>query len=155
MEDILLNNIAWTLHRFPMVFLPGRGEYGIQPVFVQDLAELAVQMGEQQKNVEIDAVGPEVYSYAMLVKTIRGKNDARCAVLPMPDSITYLAGKALGMMLGDIVLTRDEIKGLSRGLLVSRSGAPPNCPTKLSEWLDRQGDELGRSCANEVKRHYQ
>ena len=154
-EDILLNNIAWMLRKFPAVFLPGRGEYGIQPVFVEDLAELAVQMGERQENVEIDAVGPEVYSYAMLVKTIRGKIGARCAVLPMPDSITYLAGKALGLMLGDIVLTRDEIKGLSRGLLVSRSGELSPCPTRLSEWLDRHWDELGRSYANEVKRHYQ
>ena len=154
-EDILLNNIAWTLRKFPAVFLPGRGDYGIQPVFVQDLAELAVQMGERQENVEIDAVGPEVYSYAMLVKTVRGKIGARCAVLPMPEGITYLAGKALGLMLGDIVLTPDEIKGLSRGLLVSRSGELAPCPTKLSEWLDRHWDELGRSYANEVKRHYQ
>ena len=153
-EDILLNNIAWTLRKFPAVFLPGRGEYGIQPVFVQDLAELAIQMGEQQENVEVDAVGPEVYSYAMLVKTVRGKIGARCAVLPMPGGLTYLAGKALGLMLGDIVLTRDEIKGLSRGLLVSRSSEPANCLTKLSEWLDEHGDELGRSYANEVKRHY-
>ena len=153
-EDILLNNIAWTLRKFPAVFLPGRGEYGIQPVFVQDLAELAVQMGEGQKNVEIDAVGPEVYSYAMLVKTIRSKIGARCAVLPMPDSITYLAGKALGLMLGDIVLTRDEIKGLSRGLLVSRSGDLAPCPTKLSEWLDKNAYGLGHRCASELQRHY-
>ena len=154
-EDILLNNIAWTLRKFPAVSLPGRGEYGIQPVFVQDLAELAVQMGERQENVEIDAVGPEIYSYAMLIKTIRSKIRARCAVLPMPDSITYLAGRALGLMLGDIVLTRDEIKGLSRGLLVSRSGELAPCPTRLPEWLEENADELGRSYANEVKRHYQ
>ena len=130
--DILLNNIAWTLRKFPAVFLPGRGDYGIQPVFVEDLAELAVRAGEQQQNMEMDAVGPEVYSYAMLVKTIRGKIGARCAILPMPSEITYLAGRALSMMLGDTVLTRDEIKGLSRGLLVSKSGelppAPPGSP---------------------------
>ena len=154
-EDILLNNIAWTLRKFPAVFLPGRGEYGVQPVFVQDLAELAVQAMDQEGNLEIDAVGPEVYSYAMLVRTIRGNIGARCAVLPMPGGLTYLAGKALGMMLGDIVLTRDEIKGLSRGLLVSRSNEPAPCRTKLSEWLDQHGNQLGRSYANEVKRHYQ
>ena len=154
-EDILLNNIAWTLRKFPAVFLPGRGEYGIQPVFVEDLAGLAVQAMDQEGNLEIDAVGPEVYSYAMLVRTIRGNIGARCAVLPMPGGLTYLAGKALGMMLGDIVLTRDEIKGLSRGLLVSRSNEPAPCGTKLSEWLDEHGDKLGRSYANEVKRHYQ
>ena len=154
-EDVLLNNIAWTLRKFPAVFLPGRGDYRIQPIFVEDMAALAVTAAEKDVNTEIDAVGPEIYSYAMLVRTVRGKIGAKCAVLPMPDSITYLAGKALGLMLGDIVLTRDEIKGLSRGLLVSKSIEPANCPTKLSEWLDEHGNQLGRSYANEVKRHYQ
>ena len=60
----------------------------------------------------------------MLIKTIRSKIGARCAVMPMPSSITYLAGKALGKMLDEMVPTRDEIRGLSRGLLVSRSVSP-------------------------------
>ena len=154
-EDILLNNIAWTLRKFPAVFLPGRGQYGIQPVFVEDLADLAIQCAQGDENLELDAVGPEVYSYAMLVRTVRGSIGARCAVLPMPGGMTYMAGKALGMMLGDIVLTKDEIAGLSRGLLVSRSGEPAPCPTRLSEWLREHGNQLGRSYANEVKRHYQ
>ena len=51
-------------------------------------------------------------------------------------------------------MTRDEIKGLSRGLLVSNSGEPAPCPTRFSEWLDQHAEELGRSYANEVKRHY-
>ena len=154
-EDILLNNIAWTLRRFPVVLLPGRGEYGIQPVFVEDLAALAVKVMNQEENLEIDAVGPEIYSYAMLVKTVRSNIGAQAAVLPAPQGITYLAGRALGMILGDIVLTRDELKGLSRGLLVSRSNEPAPCPTRLSEWLRDHGNHLGRHYANEVKRHYQ
>ena len=36
-EDIPLNIIAWTLRQFPVVLLPGRGKYEIQPVFVEDL----------------------------------------------------------------------------------------------------------------------
>ena len=28
-EDILLNNIAWTIRKFPVVLLPGTGNYGI------------------------------------------------------------------------------------------------------------------------------
>ena len=38
-EDIPLNNIAWTTRKFPAVSLPGRGDHGIQPVFVEDLPE--------------------------------------------------------------------------------------------------------------------
>ncbi len=147
-EDMPLNIIAWTLRQFPVVLIPGRGKYEIQPVFVEDLAALAVEVMDQEENLEIDAVGPEVFTYAMLIKTIRSKIGARCAVMPMPSSITYLAGKALGKMLDEMVPTRDEIRGLSRGLLVSRSGEPAPCPTRLSEWLDEHSDQLGRSYAN-------
>ena len=153
-EDILLNNIAWTLRKFPAVFLPGRGEYGIQPVFVEDLAELAVGCAQQEENVEIDAVGPEVFTYAAMVRLVREKTGARCAVLPMFKPVTYAAGRILGLLLGDIVLTMDEVRGLSRGLLVSRSDELPPCPTRLSEWLDRNAGELGQRYASEVRRHY-
>ena len=111
-------------------------------------------MGERQENVEIDAVDPEVCSYAMLVKTIRNKIRARCTVLPMPDSITYLAKKALCKVLGDMVLTREETMGLSRELLVSRSGEPTPCPTKLPEWLDENAYGLGHRYASELQPHY-
>ena len=153
-EDILLNNIAWTLRKFPAVFLPGRGDYGIQPVFVEDLAELAVSLAQQDNNVEVDAVGPEVFTYADMVRLVREKTGSSCAVLPMWKPVTYVAGRVLGLLLGDIVLTMDEVRGLSQGLLVSRSDQPPPCPTRLSEWLDQNADRLGRSYANEVKRHY-
>ena len=87
-EDIPLNIIAWTLHQFPVVLIPGRGKYEIQPVFVEDLAALAIEVMDQEDNLEIDAVGPEVYSYTMLIKTIRSKIGAGCAVMPMPSNIT-------------------------------------------------------------------
>ena len=153
-EDILMNNIAWTLRKFPLVLLPGRGEYGIQPVFVEDLAQLAVDAAEANDNIEIDAVGPEVFTYAEMVRLVRDKIGARCWVAPSPKLLTYLAGRALGYFLKDVVLTSDEIKGLSRGLLVSRSDQPAPAPTRLTEWLDENAGSLGNSYANEVSRHY-
>lgn len=153
-EDVLLNNIAWTLRRFPVTLLPGKGEYGIQPVFVEDLAKLAVEALETNDNLTIDAVGPEVFTYAELVRLVRDKTGSRCLALPSPKPLTYLAGRILGMFLNDIVLTRDEIKGLSRGLLVSKSREPAPAPTKLSEWLDDNADNIGLRYANEIARHY-
>jgi len=41
--DILINNIAFMLRRSPLFAIPGRGEYHVQPMFVDDLAELAVE----------------------------------------------------------------------------------------------------------------
>ena len=153
-EDVLLNNIAWTLRRFPVVFLPGNGKYGIQPVFVEDLAALAVESAQTDENLEIDAVGPEVFTYADLVKLVRKRTRAKCLVLPAPKWATLAAGRLLGSMLGDIVITKDEIKGLCRGLLVSRAETPAPTTTKLTEWLDENGQKLGRKYASEVGRHY-
>ena len=41
-EDILINNIAWALRRFPFFAVFGDGAYRLQPIHVDDLADLAV-----------------------------------------------------------------------------------------------------------------
>lgn len=46
-EGILINNIAWLLRRFPVFAVPGDGSYRLQPVFVEDLADLLVSAGER------------------------------------------------------------------------------------------------------------
>ena len=153
-EDILLNNIAWTLRKFPLVLLPGSGQYGIQPVFVEDLAKRAARMAETDDNIESDTVGLEVFTYSEMVKLIRKHTGARCWVIPSPSWLTYAAGHFLGLFLKDVVLTKDEITGLSRGLLVSQSKTPAPTPTKLSQWLEHNGRNLGKKYASEVARHY-
>src|SRR5512139_3868001 len=42
-EDVLINNIAFLLRRLPFFFIPGDGSYGIQPVYIEHLADLAVE----------------------------------------------------------------------------------------------------------------
>src|SRR5512134_197749 len=44
-EGILFNNIAYMLRRFPAFAIPGKGDYRLQPIYVDDLAELAVNAG--------------------------------------------------------------------------------------------------------------
>jgi nucleoside-diphosphate-sugar epimerase len=48
-EDVLINNIAWFLRRFPVFPIAGSGDYLVQPVFVEDLAALAVTAGQETK----------------------------------------------------------------------------------------------------------
>ena len=50
-EDILLNNIAWMLRRFPLFLIPGSGQYQVQPVCVEDLARLAVEAANGHDNL--------------------------------------------------------------------------------------------------------
>ncbi len=41
-EGILINNIAWVLRRLPVVGVFGDGSYRLQPIYVDDLARIAV-----------------------------------------------------------------------------------------------------------------
>ena len=52
-EEILINNIAWLRRRFPLFAIPGDGEYGLQPIFLEDLAAFVVERGHGRKNVVV------------------------------------------------------------------------------------------------------
>jgi NADH dehydrogenase len=60
--------------------------------------------------------------------------------------------KVMSLFLGDVILTRDEIKGLMANLLISDQ--PPTGQTRLSEWLAAHADEVGVKYASELSRHY-
>lgn len=152
-RDVLLSNVAWCLRRFPVFFLPP-GDYGIQPVHVDDLAALAVAETANTQDTLVDAAGPETYPFRDLVTLIRDTLGVRCLVLPAPRPLVYTAGRVIGLFVKDVVLTQDEIAGLSAGLCVSGDPTVTTTPTKLSEWLTDHKDTLGRIYASELQRHY-
>ena len=153
-EDILLNNIAWMLRRFPVHPIPGDGRYGVQPIFVEDLARLAVELGAGGDDVEVDAVGPEVLAYEEMVRLIARKTGARARMVHVPPWAALAGAWLAGLLVRDVVLTREEIDGLTAGLLVSRSGEAPPGTTRLSDWLDDNAELLGRGYTSELARHY-
>lgn len=151
-EGILLNNIAWLLRRFPVFGVAGAGDYRLQPVFVEDLAALAARAGEQAESVELDAVGPEVYTYEELVRLIAGAVGVRARIVHLPPLMVLWLSRVLGWLVDDVLLTEDELKGLMADLLVSAGPATAN--TRLSDWLRAHADELGRRYFSELARHY-
>jgi NADH dehydrogenase len=151
-EDILINNIAWMLRRFPIFAVPGDGQYPVQPVHVDDVAALAVEAGYHAANVGIDAAGPETYMYEALVKLIAGVIGRRVRLVHVSPASALLAANVLGTLLRDVVLTRDEIAGLMAGLLVA-SGESRG-PTRLSRWLGEHATTLGLRYASELDRHF-
>ena len=153
-EDILLNNIAWMLRRFPIHPIAGTGRYSVQPVFVEDLAELAVSLARGDDNVELDAVGPEVFVYEELVRLIALKIGSSARLIHVPPALVMLGSVIVGQLVRDVVLTREEIDGLTADLLLSRSGGEPPCPTRFSDWLDKSAADLGRRYRSELQRHY-
>jgi NADH dehydrogenase len=151
-EDILINNIAWLLRRFPLFAVFGSGDYRLQPVFVEDVAEMAVSAAHQEENIIIDAVGPEIYTFDELVRLIADKIQSRARIIHLSPGAAFFLSRLIGYMVNDVVLTRDEVKGLMSNLLVSQS--PPTGQTRLSEWLSHNAHRVGLRYASELRRHY-
>jgi NADH dehydrogenase len=149
-EDILINNIAWALRRLPVFGVFGDGSYRLRPIFVEDLAELAVREGEETRNAVIDAVGPESFTYRELAAMIGRAIGRPRPILPIPPALGFLVGRILGYLMKDELITRDEIEGLMEGLL--DTPAPAAGSTRLSDWTRARGDRLGRRYANELSR---
>lgn len=151
-EDILINNIAWLLRRFPAFAIPGTGDYGLQPICVEDLAELAVDMGHSGENVVMDAVGPESYKYVDLVRLIRSTIGSRSRIIHASPLLVWMASRLLGWLVHDVVLTRDEVSGLMANLLVSNE--TPKGKTSLRDWLEDNAGTIGTRYTSELGRHY-
>ena len=151
-EDILLNNIAWCLRRLPLLGLPGNGRYEVQPVFAGDLGRLAVEAGEQSASTAADAVGPERMDYRSLVDLIAQAVGSRAKIAGLPPRLTLLAAGLLGIVNRDIMLTADEVAGLTGGLLVS--AGPPTGVTRFTDWIAANGAQLGRYYRSELAAHY-
>lgn len=149
-EDILINNIAWIIRKLPVFGVFGDGNYRLQPIYVDDLAKLAVEQGSSRENVVIDAIGPETFTYRELVKAIGDAIGKQRPIISIPDSIGYIGGQVIGKIVGDIIITREEIEGLKSDLLYTNS--PPAGKTRLTEWLKENSPTLGRQYASELGR---
>jgi len=151
-EDILINNIAWLLRHFPVFVVPGKGDYRLQPVFVEDLAELAVRLSAQTDNIVVDAVGPEVFAFDELVRLIADKVQNRARIIHLPPRLAQLLSVVIGYLVHDVVLTSDEVAGLMDNLLIS--DGPPTGGTRLRDWLSEHAEIVGKRYACELDRHY-
>jgi uncharacterized protein YbjT (DUF2867 family) len=149
-EDILINNIAWALRRLPVFGVFGGGQYRLQPIHVDDLAELAVDEGRQNADTTIDAIGPETFTYRELVRQLGMILGKPRPIVSVPPTIGYFAGWLLGRLMRDVLLTREEIEGLMQGLLATDS--PPAGHTRLTDWARQNAATLGRNYARELAR---
>ena len=151
-EDILINNIAWLLRRMPAFAIPGDGNYRMRPIFVEDMAALAVEQARHEENVTVDAVGPETFTFNELVSLLEVDRRQQGSHLPCAALLAQLASRAISVGVRDVVLTPDEVKGLLADLL--GTDGPPTGETRLTDWLRDNAHDVGREYASEVARHY-
>jgi uncharacterized protein YbjT (DUF2867 family) len=151
-EDILINNIAWFVRRFPVFGIPGDGLYRIRPIYVEDMARVIVEAVDHRTNMVVDAVGPETYTFEELVKLIARNAGRSVHCVHVPTSLAYLATLVTGWFVGDVVLTWEEYRGLMSNLLAPEGRSTGQ--TRLSQWLTENRRRVGLQYAAEVARHF-
>ena len=149
-EDILINNIAWALRRLSVFGVFGSGEYRLQPIYVDDMAAIAVEQSAKRDNITIDAIGPETFTYRELVKVIGEIIGKKRPIISVSPPIGFLVGWVLGKFVGDVMITREEIIGLMADLLYVNS--PPAGTIRLTDWIREHADSLGRKYTSELAR---
>jgi len=150
-EDILINNIAWSLRHLPVFAVFGSGEYRLQPIHVDDLAAVAVARATTPgANEIVNAIGPETFTYRQMVKLIKATLGLRRLLVGVPPWAGYWGTRALGRIMHDVIITREEIRGLMEGRLYV--DAPPLGTTKLSQWIEKHKEILGRRYTSEMAR---
>jgi NADH dehydrogenase len=148
-NDILVNNIAWVMRHFPAFLVPGDGSYRVQPVSVEDVARLCV---DAAAGAELDAAGPEIYTFDELARLIRRAVGGRARIVHAPTPLALGLARLVGAVRRDVMLTREETLGLMESLLVSH--APPSASDSFRAWLDANADLLGRRYVSELARNY-
>ena len=151
-EDILLNNIAWLLRRFPFFAIPGRGDYRVQPIFAGDLGEIAANASSDDQSAIFDAVGPEIFTFDELVRMIASAVHSKSRIVHVDPRVAVAFAWIVGWFVRDVTLTLDEARGLMSNLLVTDSSA--NAPTRFSEWLRNNADKIGVEYQSELARHF-
>ena len=149
-EDVLINNIAWSLRHLPLIGVFGSGDYRLQPIHVDDLAQAAAEKVSRDRDEVLEAIGPETFTYRQLVARVGSTLGVKRPIISVPPGLGYWGCRLLGLFVGDVVITREEICGLMEGRLYV--DAPPLGSTELTEWMGRHRDTLGRRYTSEMAR---
>ena len=150
--DILINNIAWLLRRLPVFGIPGRGDYRVQPVAGEDVAEIATWAAEQNDNVTVDAAGPDIVYYSEMVESIAIAVHRHPRFVYMSPRTTLRVARLIGRFVNDVMLNEPELEGLMQELLISKER--PRGTRRLDNWLLTNAETVGMQYASELDRHW-
>jgi len=156
--DILVNNIAFFLRRLPVFTIFERGDYRVQPITVDAFADLAIEaidaIDGPHGNATLPVAGPRDWIFLDLVRAVHAAVGSRARIVHAPAALALAGLKVAGLFLGDVVLTPDEVKGLTREYLYVER--PLRRGADFAEWLAQPGvaSTLGRRYQSELARHF-
>jgi NADH dehydrogenase len=150
-NDILVNNIAWFLRRFPVFGMPGSGAYRLQPVTLDDTGEIIAEAADSAEDVTIDAAGPDIVTFEALVRAIGGAIGKQPRIVHLPPTLSLWALAAAGRVMGEVILSRQELDGLMTELLLSHE--PPRGTHSVLDWLAQHASDAGKVYSSEFERH--
>ncbi|NOZ87277.1 MAG: NAD(P)H-binding protein [Deltaproteobacteria bacterium] len=151
-RDVLTNNIVWLLRRFPVFLLPGCGRARLQPILLDETARIIADAVDETGSRVADLAGPEAYTFREWVALLAESAKLRRLLIPAPSSLALLAVSLLGLLLSDVILSRQELQGLQQELLLSSE--PPAGKASVRAWLLESGHSLGRRYMNDRRRHF-
>jgi hypothetical protein len=97
-------------------------------------------------------VGPELYTFDQFLTVLSAAIGVRPRLVHLPPAAVVALGRALGPLLRDVLITKEELGALTSELLVSHH--PATGQTSFAEWLPSAGGWLGRRYANELRRNW-
>lgn len=147
--EVLVNNVAWLLRRLPVFVLPRR-RCALQPVAAEDVAELCVTAAREASDSNVDAAGPDVFSFEELTRLVRAAVGSRAAIVRASGRTTLALSRALGALTRQTLVTADELQALEDGLLTSDE--LPRGTRRLADWLEASAPWLGLELATGERR---
>ena len=150
-NDILVNNIAWLLRRFPIFAMPGSGRYRVQPVTLEDTGEIIAEAAAGSEDMTLDAAGPEIMTFEELVRVVAQAIGRPARIIHVPPGVALALLRIINRLVSEVILSRQELDGLMTELLVSAN--PPHGRQSVGKWLRDHSTEVGRHYASEMERH--
>jgi len=160
-ESILFNNAAYVLRRTPLFLLPQNGMAGFQPIYVQDMVKLMINVGHLSPTTtgeELDAVGPRPIPALELFRTLRDQTNPYCFVVPsyLPTWMIGNMTKPLDWYTGDVLLDTEDLNLMYDGLTVADDPEDTRIQGRkcVLDWMEEMGSELGKEYVHSVNRYY-
>jgi uncharacterized protein YbjT (DUF2867 family) len=153
--DILVNNIAYFLRRLPVFTIFGDGSYRAQPITVDAFAGIALDAVDGgHRNATLAVAGPSDWAFLDMVRAIRAAVGSRALIAHAPAWVALAGLRVAGVFLRDVVLTSDEVKGLTREYLCAAD--PLRRGADFADWLRQPGVavSLGARYESELARHF-